>query len=192
MVFTLELGVWNLQQAPGGTGKLNSYFASQQQPIYKQKNKGKYGCRSNRQSCPLNPTSRSPDKVAPSPVFLPVHIYEAVLASASIGVRSSIQTYRRRIEANLELCRQILALCITGTNTFSGLLFNRGVSIPAFQIIFNYIALALVYTPITIYKYGFAEYAKMWLQNGWKCMTVYTQSEAWHRERGRERVGTIG
>jgi solute carrier family 35 protein F1/2 len=64
--------------------------------------------------------------------------------------------------------RQILALCITGTNTFSTLLVNKGTSIPAFQTLFNYVLLALVYTTYTIYQYGPRKYLKLLLVDGWK------------------------
>lgn len=63
---------------------------------------------------------------------------------------------------------QILALCITGTNTFSGLLATHGTSIPAFQNIFVYILLNLVYTPYTLYVYGFQKYGQMLRKDGWK------------------------
>jgi len=64
--------------------------------------------------------------------------------------------------------RQILALCITGTNTFSTLLVNKGTSIPAFQTLFNYILLTIVYTTYTIYRYGPKKYFKLLLVDGWK------------------------
>jgi solute carrier family 35 protein F1/2 len=64
--------------------------------------------------------------------------------------------------------RQVLALCITGTNTFSSLLVNKGTSIPAFQTLFNYVALALAYTTYTIWKYGWKKYLKLLLVDGWK------------------------
>ncbi|EHL01092.1 putative Uncharacterized solute carrier family 35 member [Glarea lozoyensis 74030] len=63
---------------------------------------------------------------------------------------------------------QVLALCITGTNTFSTLLVNKGTSIPAFQTLFNYVLLALVYTTYTIYAYGPKKYFKLLLVDGWK------------------------
>lgn len=63
---------------------------------------------------------------------------------------------------------QTLALCITGTNTFSSLLVNKGTSIPAFQTLFNYVALAMVYTTYTIYRYGWKKYLKLLLVDGWK------------------------
>jgi len=63
---------------------------------------------------------------------------------------------------------QILALCITATNTFSSLLVNKGTSIPAFQTLFNYIVLAAIYTTYTIYKYGWRKYLNILLLDGWK------------------------
>ncbi|KAL5349825.1 hypothetical protein ACLOAV_004859 [Pseudogymnoascus australis] len=66
------------------------------------------------------------------------------------------------------LLGQILALCITATNTFSTLLVNVGTSIPAFQTLFNYVLLTLIYTTYTIYKYGIKKYFKLLLVDGWK------------------------
>lgn len=63
---------------------------------------------------------------------------------------------------------QILALCITGTNTFSTLLVEKKISIPAFQTLFNYILLTLIYTTYTIYRYGFKRFGKLLLVDGWK------------------------
>lgn len=64
--------------------------------------------------------------------------------------------------------RQVLALCITATNTFSTLLVIKGTSIPAFQTLFNYVLLALIYTSYTIYSYGFRKYLRLLLVDGWK------------------------
>jgi solute carrier family 35 protein F1/2 len=66
------------------------------------------------------------------------------------------------------LLGQILALCITATNTFSGLLANNGNNIPAFQTFFNYVLLNLIYTSYTIYRYGFPGWGKMLKSRGWK------------------------
>ena len=65
--------------------------------------------------------------------------------------------------------RQILALCITSTNTFSSLLVNEGTSIPAFQTWFNYVLLNAIYTSYTIYRYGFKGWCNLILKDGWKC-----------------------
>ncbi|CAG8974537.1 hypothetical protein HYALB_00005809 [Hymenoscyphus albidus] len=66
------------------------------------------------------------------------------------------------------LIGQILALCITGTNTFSSLLVNKGTSIPAFQTLFNYILLTIIYATYTLFKYGPKKYFKLFLVDGWK------------------------
>lgn len=63
---------------------------------------------------------------------------------------------------------QVLALCITGTNTFSALLAQEPFSIPAFQTFWNYVLLNLIYTTYTVYKYGFKGYGKLLLKDGWK------------------------
>ena len=63
---------------------------------------------------------------------------------------------------------QVLAVCITGTNTLTSLLANKGTSIPAFQTFFNYVLLNIVYTGYTIYRYGFKKWAKLLVKDGWK------------------------
>ncbi|KAL8971203.1 MAG: hypothetical protein Q9197_003399 [Variospora fuerteventurae] len=63
---------------------------------------------------------------------------------------------------------QVLALCVTSTNTFSSLLVAQGTSIPAFQTFFNYVLLNLVYTSFTFYRYGFARWCRLVLRDGWK------------------------
>lgn len=52
------------------------------------------------------------------------------------------------------LLGQVLALCITGTNTFSSLLAEDEVNIPSFQVMFTYILLFIIYTPLTLYRLG--------------------------------------
>lgn len=71
---------------------------------------------------------------------------------------------------------QALALCITGTNTFTSLLVEEGTSIPAFQTFFNYVLLNITYTSYTIYKYGFKGYCKFLLKDGWKCESLPSSS----------------
>ncbi|KAF2448147.1 DUF914-domain-containing protein [Karstenula rhodostoma CBS 690.94] len=63
---------------------------------------------------------------------------------------------------------QTLAICITSTNTLSQLLSNEGTSIPAFQSLFNYVLLNIVYTGYTIYKLGLKGWGKMVLKDGWR------------------------
>lgn len=52
------------------------------------------------------------------------------------------------------LLGQVLALCITGTNTFTSLLASVGANIPGVQPLFNYALLALFFIPITFWKVG--------------------------------------
>ncbi|KAF2456374.1 hypothetical protein BDY21DRAFT_346923 [Lineolata rhizophorae] len=66
------------------------------------------------------------------------------------------------------LLGQVLALCITSTNTFSSLLAGKGTNIPAFQTFFNYVLLNIIYTSYTIYKYGFKKWGKLLLKDGWR------------------------
>ncbi|TPX11101.1 uncharacterized protein E0L32_007962 [Thyridium curvatum] len=63
---------------------------------------------------------------------------------------------------------QVLALCITATNTFTTFLGNEGTSIPAFQTLFNYVLLILVYVPAMLYRYGFKKFGRIVLRDGWK------------------------
>ncbi|CBX97412.1 hypothetical protein IAQ61_007170 [Plenodomus lingam] len=63
---------------------------------------------------------------------------------------------------------QVLAICITSTNTLSTLLANEGTSIPAFQSFFNYVLLNLIYTTYTIYQYGLKGWGKLILKDGWR------------------------
>jgi len=68
----------------------------------------------------------------------------------------------------LTIYRQVLALCITGTNTFSSLLAAQPFSIPAFQTFWNYVLLNIIYTSYTLYKYGWKKYVHLVLHDGWK------------------------
>ncbi|KAI9825109.1 MAG: hypothetical protein M1832_001429 [Thelocarpon impressellum] len=67
---------------------------------------------------------------------------------------------------------QALALCITGTNTFTSLLAMKGTSIPAFQTFFNYVLLNLVYTGYTLRQYGFRRWARLLVSDGWKYLIL--------------------
>jgi solute carrier family 35 protein F1/2 len=67
---------------------------------------------------------------------------------------------------------QVLALCITGTNTLSNLLSNAGTSIPAFQTVFNYILLALVYNGVVLVRDGPAAWWRTARRDGWKLLIM--------------------
>ncbi|KAI7287298.1 DUF914-domain-containing protein [Hortaea werneckii] len=77
--------------------------------------------------------------------------------------------FLKRPQFYIVLClSQALAITQTGTNTLTTLLGDEGTSIPAFQSLFNYILLALIYTSITIYKYGPHGWLKLLYKDGWK------------------------
>jgi len=63
---------------------------------------------------------------------------------------------------------QILSLCITGTNTFTTFLAQVGTNIPAFQTIFNYALLTLIYLPLTLYWHGPRKFFTIVWRDGWK------------------------
>ncbi|GIJ85707.1 hypothetical protein Asppvi_004569 [Aspergillus pseudoviridinutans] len=63
---------------------------------------------------------------------------------------------------------QVLAITNTATSTFSTLLSQEGTSIPAFQSFFNYVLLNLIFTPYTIYRYGFKGWLRLMWRDGWK------------------------
>ncbi|KAK3330674.1 hypothetical protein B0H66DRAFT_71709 [Apodospora peruviana] len=63
---------------------------------------------------------------------------------------------------------QVLALCITATNTFSTFLANKNTNIPALQTVFTYTMLTLIYMPITLYHLGFKEWLRVVWRRGWK------------------------
>lgn len=63
---------------------------------------------------------------------------------------------------------QILSWCIVSTNTTTQYLAIEGANIPAFQTLFNYFLLAMVYTSWTLYKYGFKKWFRLLWKDGWK------------------------
>lgn len=63
---------------------------------------------------------------------------------------------------------QILSLSITSTNTLTTFLANGGNSMPAFQSLFNYVLLTLMFVPYTLYRHGFKGYFRMLKTEGWK------------------------
>jgi len=66
------------------------------------------------------------------------------------------------------LLSQALAITNTGTSTLTTLLADQGTSIPAFQSLFNYVLLNLIYSSTTIYKYGFKGWLRLLWKDGWR------------------------
>ncbi|KPM36330.1 hypothetical protein AK830_g10234 [Neonectria ditissima] len=67
---------------------------------------------------------------------------------------------------------QTLALCITATNTFTTFLAGVGTNIPAFQTMFNYILLFLIYTPIFLWHDGIGGWWRVAKTDGWKYLIM--------------------
>ncbi|KAJ5702560.1 solute carrier family 35 member [Penicillium malachiteum] len=66
------------------------------------------------------------------------------------------------------LLGQALAIMNTSTSTFTTLLTDQDWSIPTFQTILNYAVLTCIFTPYTIYKYGFKGWLRLIWRDGWK------------------------
>ncbi|KAI0693191.1 hypothetical protein C8T65DRAFT_66391 [Cerioporus squamosus] len=66
------------------------------------------------------------------------------------------------------LAGQVVSLCITCTNVTTTELVERNWALPTTQTFFLYFSLFVIYTPYTIYKYGFVGWLKMIFRDGWK------------------------
>ena len=93
---------------------------------------------------------------------------EVTVEDEQVQKRSLFAYFKTRNFWLVLLLGQILSLCITATNTLTTLLVIAGTSIPAFQTLFNYVLLNLVFTSYTLYKYGFKRWARLLLKDGWK------------------------
>jgi solute carrier family 35 protein F1/2 len=63
---------------------------------------------------------------------------------------------------------QLLAIANTSTSTFTTLLGDENWAIPTFQTLLNYIVLTCIFTPYTIYRYGFKGWLRLCYRDGWK------------------------
>lgn len=63
---------------------------------------------------------------------------------------------------------QTLSLCITATNTFTTFIVDSGANIPAFQTLFNYILLFLVFTTIFLIREGPRAYFRVLRRVWWR------------------------
>ncbi|KAJ6107273.1 solute carrier family 35 member [Penicillium sp. IBT 18751x] len=63
---------------------------------------------------------------------------------------------------------QLLAIANTSTSTFTTLLGEEGWAIPTFQTLLNYVVLTCIFTPYTIYRYGFKGWLRLCYRDGWK------------------------
>lgn len=63
---------------------------------------------------------------------------------------------------------QTLSLCITGTNTFTTFLANASANIPAFQSLFHYVVVMVVYTLVFVWRKGWRQYAAVAYADWWR------------------------
>ncbi|KAJ7504503.1 DUF914-domain-containing protein [Mycena galericulata] len=101
--------------------------------------------------------------VAPRP---PIE-YTSVSAFVVSFARRFKSLWTRRFTLSL-LAGQLVSLCITCTNVTTTELVNRHWDLSTTQNLFLYFTLFAVYTPYTIYRYGFTGWAKMVARDGWK------------------------
>jgi len=100
-------------------------------------------------------------------VARPPIVYDSLPAFASSLRRRFLSLWTRRFVLSL-LAGQVVSLCITCTNVTTTELVNRNWALPTTQTFFLYFSLFCVYTPYTIYQYGFKGWAKMVCRDGWK------------------------
>lgn len=67
---------------------------------------------------------------------------------------------------------QVVSLCITCTNVTTTELVNRGWTLSTTQGFFLYFTLFIVYTPYTIYQYGFKGWGNVIRHDGWKYLIL--------------------
>ncbi|KAG8866910.1 hypothetical protein FRC20_007190 [Serendipita sp. 405] len=101
------------------------------------------------------------DKIRP-----PIEYDSLSVFLASVGRRFKSLWTRRFILSIL--AGQLLSFCITSTSVITTELTMRGFNLPTTQTWFLYFALCIIYTPFTIYKYGFKGWAKVVFKDGWK------------------------
>lgn len=63
---------------------------------------------------------------------------------------------------------QVLALCLTATNTFTTFLVQWGTSIPAFQTLFNYLVIFVIYGSVFMFKRGPTAWFRILFKEGWR------------------------
>jgi hypothetical protein len=99
---------------------------------------------------------------------------EAVLDRLAFRVcrRQVVASFAKIYSSLTTRYRQVLSFCIVGTNTFSALLSMDSANIPAFQTFFNYVLLNIVWTSVTIYKYGFNGWLRMIYKDGWRYLIL--------------------
>ncbi|KAK7030723.1 DUF914 domain membrane protein [Favolaschia claudopus] len=95
--------------------------------------------------------------------------------SASAFVTSSARRFRslwtRRFTLSL-LAGQLVSICITATNVITTELVSRNWTLSTTQNLPLYFSLFAIYTPYTIYRYGFVGWCKLTFRDGWKYLIL--------------------
>ncbi|KAJ7449589.1 DUF914-domain-containing protein [Mycena latifolia] len=97
--------------------------------------------------------------------------YTSVSAFFGSSAKRFRSLWTRRFTLSL-LAGQLVSLCITCTNVTTTELVNRNWDLSTTQSLFLYFSLFVVYTPYTMYRYGFVGWAKMVLRDGWKYLIL--------------------
>ena len=113
--------------------------------------------------------SGNSDRKVPSGVIYSEGRHDTELLLAKAKPFQFLRTWRFWI---ILLLGQILSWCIVSTNTLTQYLSVNGANIPAFQTVFNYVLLNLVYTTWTLYKYGFKKWFRLLWKDGWNFRCV--------------------
>jgi len=85
--------------------------------------------------------------------------------------RRFLSLWTRRFVLSL-LAGQVVSLCITCTNVTTEELTIGGWQLPTTQTFFLYFSICTVYTPYTIYQYGFKGWFKLIYKDGWKYIVL--------------------
>ncbi|KAJ7245111.1 DUF914-domain-containing protein [Mycena haematopus] len=104
---------------------------------------------------------------APVAAVRPPIEYTSVSAFFGSSGRRFTSLWTRRFTLSL-LAGQLVSLCITCTNVTTTELVNRNWALPTTQNLFLYFTLFVVYTPYTMYRYGFLGWCKMVARDGWR------------------------
>ncbi|KAF5351503.1 hypothetical protein D9758_007197 [Tetrapyrgos nigripes] len=102
-------------------------------------------------------------KTTPRP---PIRYSSPAAFVSSVGERFK-SVWTKRFALSL-LAGQLVSLCITCTNVTTTELVQRNWALSTTQSVFLYFSLFMIYTPFTIYKYGFKGWAEVIFKDGWK------------------------
>jgi len=113
------------------------------------------------------PYLESPPEVPQPTSERPPIVYTSFSAFRTSAWERFKSLWTRRFVFSL-LAGQLVSLCITCTSVATTELVMRNWALPTTQTFFLYFSLFVIYTPYTIYQYGFKGWGKMLVRDGWK------------------------